>query len=54
MVIALSSVLQLVRLHTERDWFLPTGPVKMLGSLCDGSVHSYLYGEGHIYIFLND
>jgi len=24
--------------HTERVWFLPTGPVELLGSLCDGSI----------------
>lgn len=41
MVPALSSVLQQVRLHTERDWFLPTGPVKASGSLCDGPIHLY-------------
>ena len=36
---ALSSVLQLVQRHTERGWFLPTGPVKSSVSLCDGSIH---------------
>lgn len=44
-VSALGSVLQLVQLHTERGWFLPTGPVKSSVSLCDGSIH-------HIYTHL--
>lgn len=37
--------LELVQLHTERGWFLPTGPVKSSVSLCDGSIH-------HIYTYL--
>lgn len=44
LVPALSSVLR-VELHTERGWFLPTGPVKSSVSLCDGSIH-------HIYTYL--
>lgn len=39
LVPALSSVLQLAWLHTEWCWFLPTGPVKASGFLCDGSIH---------------
>ena len=27
-------------LHAERRWFLPTGPVKLSGSLCDGSTQT--------------
>lgn len=43
MAVKLSSVLQHER-TTQSDWFLPTGPAKLLGFLCDGSIQTMQYG----------